>query len=438
MNNALVEEIFCLISFSILLFSILIIFVRFGIYESLLSPLNLLLGIQFITVLANSVIFFDKDLYISLQAEYFRAYIYNIDMVFLSLNALYYSVFNLSIFITLISLKYKIIDSNFRVSISYREYYLIMFVILFVFIYTIKYFLVNFNLVNFNILNILEFRQEIEHGIDVIIHKIFRIFLVGLLAWSFINWKNLKMSLKFMSILLTIILLIYALLSGSRSVIVFNILFLIFVTHSKLSTLYIIRRLYMGFVSKSLIKTFFILLFSLLIFLLYSWGVRHYKGGVVSTITQRLDYFVASYVALHELGINFNIENIIYPIISYIPRELYENKPYPVTSQVTYRIFGFHSAWSVEFGVVGESFYVMPILWTIFAGVFVGIVLKLTASIANRKYIDFYKFLILYLLYTYPMTVVLGGVLRPGTGDILYLGTLLFLISKIKQKGGKL
>lgn len=433
MNNALVEEIFCLISFSILLFSILIIFVRFGIYESLLSPLNLLLGIQFITVLANSVIFFDKDLYISLQAEYFRAYIYNIDMVFLSLNALYYSVFNLSIFITLISLKYKIIDSNFRVSISYREYYLIMFVILFVFIYTIKYFLVNFN-----ILNILEFRQEIEHGIDVIIHKIFRIFLVGLLAWSFINWKNLKMSLKFMSILLTIILMIYALLSGSRGVIVFNILFLIFVTHSKLSTLYIIRRLYMGFVSKSLIKTFFILLFSLLIFLLYSWGVRHYKGGVVSTITQRLDYFVASYVALHELGINFNIENIIYPIISYIPRELYENKPYPVTSQVTYRIFGFHPAWSVEFGVVGESFYVMPILWTIFAGVFVGIVLKLTASIANRKYIDFYKFLILYLLYTYPMTVVLGGVLRPETGDILYLGTLLFLISKIKQKGGKL
>lgn len=433
MNNTLVEEIFCLISFCILLFSILIIFVRFGIYESLLSPLNLLLGIQFITVLFNSAIIFDKDLYISLQAEYFRAYIYNIDMVFLSLNALYYSVFNLSIFITLISLKYKIIDSNFRVSISYREYYLIMFVILFVFIYTIKYFLVNLN-----ILNILEFRQEIEHGIDVIIHKIFKIFLVGLLAWSFINWKNLKMSLKFMSILLTIILMIYALLSGSRGVIVFNILFFIFVTHSKLSTLYIIRRLYMGFVSKSLIKTFFILLFSLLIFLLYSWGVRHYKGNVVSTITQRLDYFVASYVALHELGINFNIENIIYPIISYIPRELYENKPYPVTSQVTYRIFGFHSTWSVEFGVVGESFYVMPILWTIFAGVFVGIVLKLTASIANRKCIDFYKFLILYLLYTYPMTVVLGGVLKPGTGDILYLGTLLFLISKIKQKGGKL
>lgn len=433
MNNTLVEEIFCLISFCILLFSILIIFVRFGIYESLLSPLNLLLGIQFITVLFNSAIFFDKDLYISLQAEYFRAYIYNIDMVFLSLNALYYSVFNLSIFITLISLKYKTIDSNFRVFISYREYYIIMFVILFFFIYQIKYFLTNFN-----ILNISEYRYEIEHGIHAIIHKIFRIFLVGLLAWSFINYKNLKINLKFTSILLTIIFVIYALLSGSRGVMIFNILFLIFSTHSKLSTLYIIRRIYTGFVSNSLIKTFLILLFSLFIFLLYSWEVRHYKGNVVSTITQRLDYFVASYVALRELGINFNIENIIYPIISYIPRELYENKPYPVASQITYRIFGFHSAWSVEFGVVGESFYVMPILWIIFAGVFVGIVLKLTAAIANSKYVHFYKFLILYLLYAYPMSVVLGGVLKPGTGDILYLVPLLFLISKIKQKGGKL
>ncbi len=438
MNNPFVEEILCLISFCILLFSILIIFVRFGIYESLLSPLNLLLGIQFITVLSNSVIFFDKDLYISLQAEYFRDYIYSsIDMVFLSLNALYYSFFNFSIFITLVALKYKTINSNFRVFISYREYYLIIFVTFFFFIYTITYFLTSFNILNISE-SILEFRYEIEQGIDVIMHKIFKIFLVGLLAWSFINWKNLKISLKFTSILLTIIFMIYAILSGARGVLLFNILFLTFNTHNKLSTLHIIRGIYTGFVSKSLMKIFLILLFSWLIFLLYSWEIRHLEGGVVSTITQRLDYFVASYVALHELGINFNIENIIYPIISYIPRELYENKPYPVTAQITYRIFGFNPRWGVEFGIVGESFYVMPILWTIFAGVFVGIVLKLTAAIANRKYVDFYKFLILYLLYVYPMSVVLAGVLKPATGDILYLGTLLFLLSKIKQKGGKL
>jgi len=45
---------------------------------------------------------------------------------------------------------------------------------------------------------------------------------------------------------------------------------------------------------------------------------------------------------------------------------------------------------------------------------------------------------LLFLLYTYPIGIVFAGILKPSTGDIIYIGGFLVLLSYLRVKRIKL
>jgi hypothetical protein len=95
-----------------------------------------------------------------------------------------------------------------------------------------------------------------------------------------------------------------------------------------------------AYINKSFLAGVAIISIILTFYYYYSISIRGYVRNILSVISQRLDYLIASYTALKELKPSLHLENLIYPLVSYVPRDLWTSKPFPVNAQLTYIFLG--------------------------------------------------------------------------------------------------
>ena len=377
------------ISLIVYVLSILIIVENYSIKENILSPLNLFVLGQILVIIFQFLGLFSNELFIQYTANYFRSYIENnLDYYLISLNALLYALFNIFVFLSLIILKYTPINSSnksFDIVATQKE------VVFFVFVGIggILFSIIIFGPQKlFNPIGILEYRYFIEHGYIVLLLNIVKIFLICLLVFLLFKTKrNL-----FFTISLFIFFLFFGFISGTGGFIIFSIMFIFFLKYSNLTIINEIARFFNRLSINK--KVFLVVAFSLLIlgfYYFYSITIRGYEGGFLRILSQRFDYYIASYIALAEKQIGFNVFNMVYPIISYVPRALYPYKLYPVNAQLTYNIFGFCKDWSTNFGVVGECMYVFPIVWLVVCAIITALSLKTIRLLLNK---NFYLYMI--------------------------------------------
>jgi hypothetical protein len=419
------------LSIIVLLFSVFIIFTRYGFKESLFSPINLFVFLQLLTVIFQVPAVFSKELYLSLQAGYFVDFLNDPNFYYYqSINFISYAFFNMSFFIFLILLKYSPLrfTDSYYFRLSKVEFLLhILFVTFWIFSA-----LKNIGF-SFSPKEIFELRYNLEHGINALFHRIIMILIVSKLATLILLPKK-NAYLKFLFALLLLVFILYGIIIGARGFIIFSLLFFSFIKFNRLSFDLILRRLHQAHINKGFLAGVAIISIILSFYYYYSISIRGYVGNILSIISQRLDYLIASYTALKELKPSLHLENLIYPLVSYVPRDLWTSKPFPVNAQLTYIIFGYHEKWSVNFGIVGESLYVLPVIWLVISAGAASLSLKLLQNFIYHKVKSIYDLGLISMLYTYPMGTVLGGILNPGSGDLIFMGTLLIILSYLRRR----
>ncbi len=425
------ENLLFLISLALLFFSVFIIFMKYGFKESLFSPINLFVFSQFLTLVFQVPAVFSKELYLSLQAGYFVEFLDDPNFYYYqSINFISYTFFNVSFFIFLIFLKYtplKFTD-NYYFRLSKVEIFLFTILVTFLIFSILK----NTDFL-FSPENILKLRYNLEHGINALFHKFTMIFIISFLA-ILIQLPKKNIYLKVFFALLLLVFVLYGIITGTRGFIIFSLLFLLFIKFNRLSFDLILRKFRQGYINKWFLASALATLIIIIYYYHYSILIRGYSGNILSVISQRLDYLIASYTALKELKPSLHLENLIYPLISCVPRNLWTSKPFPVSAQITYIIFGYTKEWSANFGVVGESLYVLPVVWLVISAGAVSLSLKLLQNFIYRKVKSIYDLGLISMLYTYPMGTVLNGILNPGSGDLIYMGTLLIILSYLRRR----
>ncbi|WP_299229543.1 hypothetical protein [Sulfurihydrogenibium sp.] len=326
-------------------------------------------------------------------------------------------------------LKYKPVKLLYNdFNVSNFEYIFFLVVIGFWTFYNIKK--INFS---FSPLDILMLRYDLEHGFNAIIHKlVMTISLSIILVLYNLPRKNIYLKLLFIFFLISF--LIYGMISGARGIIVFGSMILLFSKYSKITYFLLLRRLYYGYLNRNIFFLVLTLIGVISYYYIYSINIRGYEGNIFSVLSQRLDFFIASTVALKEIKSSLHLEYIIYPFISYFPRDIFQAKPYPVNAELTYTIFGYSEDWSVNFGVVGESQYVLPIIWLVVSALAASISLKLLRFYLKKRILNIYDLGTIIVFFFYPMSVFTGGILNPGTGDLIYLGSLFMVLSYVKDR----
>jgi hypothetical protein len=419
------------LSLIVLLFSVFIIFTRYGFKESLFSPINLFVFLQLLTLIFQVPAVFSKELYLSLQAGYFVDFLDDPNFYYYqSINFISYAFFNLSFFIFLILLKYsplKFTDSYY-LRLSKVEFFLhILFVTFWIFSA-----LKNIGF-SFSPKEIFELRYNLEHSINALFHRLTMIFIVSNLATLILLPKK-NAYLKFLFALLLLVFILYGIIIGARGFIIFSLLFFSFIKFNRLSFDLILRRLHQAYINKGFLAGVAIISIILSFYYYYSISIRGYVGNILSVVSQRLDYLIASYTALKELKPSLHLENLIYPLVSYVPRDLWTSKPFPVNAQLTYIIFGYYEKWSVNFGIVGESLYVLPVIWLVISAGAASLSLKLLQNFIYHKVKSIYDLGLISMLYTYPIGTVMTGILNPGSGDLIFMGTLLIILSYFRRR----
>jgi hypothetical protein len=425
------DNLLYIFSLIVSLFSVFIIFTRYGFKESLFSPINLFVFSQLLTLIFQVPVVFSKELYLSLQASYFVDFLNDPNFYYYqSINFISYAFFNVFFFIFLIFLKYSPLKftSSYYLRLSKVEIFL---PILFVTFWTFSA-LKNIGF-SFSQEKILELRYNLEHGINALFHKLTMIFIVSNLTTLILLPKK-SAYLKFLFALLLLVFILYGIIIGARGFIIFSLLFFSFIKFNRLSFDLILRRLHQGYINKVFLAGAAIISIIFSFYYYYSISIRGYVGNFLSIVSQRLDYLIASYTALKELKPSLHLENLIYPLVSYIPRDLWTSKPFPISAQLTYIIFGYDERWSANFGVVGESLYVLPVVWLVISAGAASLSLKLLQNFIYRKVKSIYDLGLISMLYIYPMGVVMGGILTPTSGDLLFMGTLLIILSYLRRR----
>jgi len=428
--EVILEKSFFIESLLSLFITIFIIYVRFGMFENFFSPLNMLLNFQLIALIFQVPYLFSEELYSYLQANYFREFIDNSDFVYYStINIFCYAFFNLSLYIFLVMFKYKPVKLLYNgFSVSNFEYIFSLGMIGFWTFYNIKK--INFS---FSPLDILMLRYNLEHGFNAIFHKLALIISLTFLFVLY-NLPRKNTYLKLLSISFLIFFLIYGLISGARGVIIFGSMILLFSKYSKITYDLLLRRLYYGYINRNIFFLVLIFIGVISYYYIYSIYIRGYEGNIFSVISQRFDFLIASAVALKEIKPSLHLEYLIYPFISYFPRDIFKAKPYPVNAELTYAIFGYSEDWSVNFGAVGESQYVLPIIWLVVSALTASISLKLISFYSKKRILNIYDIGTIVVFFFYPASVLTGGILNPGTGDLIYLGSLFIVLSYVKDR----
>jgi hypothetical protein len=428
--EVILGKIFFIVSLLTLFISIFIIYVRFGLFENFFSPLNTFLNFQLITLIFQVPYLFSEELYSYLQANYFREFIDNSDFAHYStINIFCYAIFNLSLYIFLVMLKYKPVKLLYNdFSVSNFEYIFFLVTMGFWTFYNIKE--INFP---FSPSDIRVLRYNLEHGFNAIFHKLALIFSLTFLLVLY-NLPRKNIYLKLLSISFLIFFLIYGFISGTRGVIIFGSMILLFSKYSKITYDLLLRQLYYGYINRNIFFLVSILIIVISYYYIYSTNIKGYEGNVFSVISQRLDFMIASAVALKEIKPSLHLEYLMYPFISYFPRDIFQAKPYPVNAELTYAIFGYIEGWSVNFGVVGESLYILPIIWLVVSALAVSISLKLLGFYFKKRILNIYDIGTIIVFFLYPTSVLTSGILNPATGDLIYLGSLFMVLSYVRDR----
>ncbi|MDI1471636.1 O-antigen polymerase [Thermodesulfovibrio sp. 1176] len=352
------EKLLYLISWIILFCSILIIFIKYGIKENLFSPLNIFVFFQILPLIFHILPLFSKELYISFQASYLAGYLDYFDFYYhQSLNFIGYAFFNIMLFIFLVFFKYSNLkfSNNYFFRLNKLE---ILSLCIFLTLYLL-FILKDFDISEFN-KNVLQLRYNLEHGYVVLLKKFADIFLVSFLVYLFSFKGKRNIFLTFIFIYILVVWILYGIMTGTRGFLISSIFFILFIKYNFLTAGHLIRRFSKGYIREYvLVGVIILIIFTFYYY--YSVIIRSYQGHFLSVLSQRFDYIAGSCITIAKLGPSIHLEYIIFPLISYIPRDLFPSKPYSVTATITYEIFGFDESWSVAFGVVGESLYVLPV-----------------------------------------------------------------------------
>jgi hypothetical protein len=285
--------------------------------------------------------------------------------------------------------------------------------------------------------NLVNFRYNITHGIMVFFTIFTLPFSYLLISYNSITSKKLK----YFYILSFFTYMIYLFLLNSRSSLVFTILFVI-----SIKTNFSLNNVLKDINKLNIRKTYFYALISIILvilyYVLYSKYFRNQNAMVFTLIAQRLDNFIASYMVMENKLNGYNIEYIIYPFLSLLPRSIYPQKPFPPNGDLSKILFNANllgngtESWSVNFGIVGESFYILNGFFIIISSFAVAISFILYKKMWQAEKLGYLKFLILTYLYTIPFNIIMAGLLTPTIGQFIAI-TGIYIIISLFKKGAK-
>ncbi|MEN3015684.1 MAG: hypothetical protein ABDH21_06500 [bacterium] len=286
-----------------------------------------------------------------------------------------------------------------------------------------------------------EIRFEVTRGPDAIIFKIIEIFVPVVLAVTYMNIKSMRMKKNYSERLInlflfvssSVVLFIAAILFGIRGLGFFSLLFIVFILYgSNLS----LARLLKSFINLKIGLHFAYALFLFGIGLVYFYFysiTRGIEGDLAKLILTRADFILASYVAITQDIIDINLQKIIYPFTVYIPRDFLENKQYPAVVDITWMIFGPNDRFGAEFGIVAESFYVLPFAWLIFSAFLLALVMKYVSFVSSKTLINIYDLFIVKTTYYY-VGIQAFGAISQATGDLIFMLPILAFLSSLRNR----
>lgn len=239
----------------------------------------------------------------------------------------------------------------------------------------------------------------------------------------------------------TIIVVIYLILQNARGLFVFPVIFAL-----SLKKNLSFRKMIADFgrlaININIVKVTLFLMIMLFIFHFYTVYLRNQRVNFLESLLHRIDNFYASALVCEYDLINFKPEKILYPVLYIIPRRFYEDKPFPPNGELSRDILGAAllaenpyenvEAWSVNFGSAGESAYVgygfllIPIqaFSIVISALYYNNIVR---ELSKNGKLTYLKFVLLVYLYTYPFSVIMGGVLAPVTGNLIIIGISIFL-----------
>lgn len=435
------------LAFTITIINYLTLFyivLRFSIRESLFSPLNFFVLFQSVGMFPVLLYFFKGYIDERYLPYYLIDHTRTIDESSLLLTIVSYFIFNFSFISFLKFFKYSAITFSLKET-RYLDLKGLDFTILSLSLVIIYTYLVHISL-SFRIFDIFhagttyEIRFEVTRGLDAIIYKIIEIFTPVVVAVTYVNIiskKKKNCSTKLINITLfvsfAIVLFVISILFGMRGLGVFSLLFIIFITYGSNSSLANLLKFFINLRIKThFVSTLLLFVISLIYFYLYS-VTRGIEGDLVKLIVTRADFIIASYVSITEGIIGVNLQKIIYPFTVYIPRNFFENKQYPAVVDITWMIYGSNDRFGAEFGIVAESFYVLPFVWLIFSAFLLALVVKYTSVILGRKSINIYD-LFTVKVTCYYVSIQAFGVISPATGDLIFMVPILRFLSTLKNR----
>jgi hypothetical protein len=403
------------------IFTFLLTFLKFGYKENPFSSLNLYLYLNFFGFIIFILSYFDYGKHLPNYMQEIK-----IDKFYLSIDLLLYTLSFSLVYIFLLLLKYKpiypYIATKFKNSIKNKyDIYLIASVAFFILL-IIKFYGNPFDI---NILNLVRFRYEMTHGYIVAIF----IFISPLTYYLILNLR--KNNLKKYLIPFLVYIYFYFIFNA-RGPLIFSVLFAL--SFYNISTYEILGKLAVFKIRKSLLYIWTMIIGIIFFYWWYSINFRAQIADPINLVLQRLDNFIASYLVMSNNLAGIRLENLFYPFFYIIPRNLFPNKPFPPNGELSSLLFGANllndgniTAWSVNFGLVGESLYVGYGLFLIPQSFLIAFSLKIFSWIIRKNSkLSYIEFALLCYLYTYPFSIVMGGVLTPASGTIFIITIFYF------------
>ena len=424
-------NIIILLSWFIVIF---LTYFKFGIYENIFSPLNLyiLINIAGIIIFLFFLIEFKGLNYLP---TYFKEP--SVDMYSSLITILLYFLSSSMVYILLKIFNYKPLCIKGIKKLYLNKDIKIMFIFFSLF-YT--YILLKSEVLhNLSYENLYKFRFEMSHGY-IVFFNLFgfsMFFLVFLFLFRRLYFQK-KWLILFILLLPVWFLLIF--LNNARGPFVFGTLFALSL-YPHFSLISILKNFFKLRLNKKIFLFIVIIAILLILYQEYSIHYRAQEGVFYELVLQRIDNFIASYIAINNNLGGFKIENIFYPFIYLIPRAIFPEKPFPPNGELSAKIFGANllddDAWSVNFGLAAESYYVsfgfLTPLYSLIIAIAIIYYSKILSKIYSKNKLDFLNFIILTSLYLTPFGIVMGGVFTPSIGNLILILLIKFIITYTKK-----
>jgi hypothetical protein len=409
-------------------------YLKFGIKENIFSPLNLYIIVNIVGIL----IFFFSLTGINFF-NYLPAYFEDssIDLYSSLITIFLYSLSSLIVYILLIILNYKPLYIK-----EHKKWYLnkdIKFALIFFSLFYAIILLKSQVLYSISYENLVKFRYEMSHGYVVFLN-IFGFSMFYLIFLALFRKLHLQGIWHILFVLVLPIFFLTIFVNNARGPFVFGTFFALSL-YSQLSLSDILKKFLKFRFNKKIFPLIISIAILLFFYQIYSNYYRAQEGKFYELVFQRIDNFMASYMVIDSNLGGFRFENLFYPIIYLIPRSIYYEKPYPPNGVLSEIILGAkligENAWSVNFGLAGEMYYVSFGLLIPIASLLISIAIvyysNILHKINSKSTIDFFDLLILTSLYSIPFGIVMGGVFTPAIGDLILVLIMKFIITSIKK-----